>query len=184
METISFHYAHTIYIKWVTGVKRWELWSGHNLEGNNGTRLSTEERGRGAIRDTCLGEPVWNLSIRNGESRFPNGRVSTSGHFYPFAKSCLLRNKLDQTAKAKSVIRILFPTKCTHTHTKSASVYLSLSLPTENTKQRHTPNVSGLFDPWRSHAWCCWKYWVHWREAGNAAWIIQSLASVAHFLVL
>lgn len=63
METILFHYAHAIYIKWVRrtaercGVSQpeWKPWDKTKPWGTGG----------GEIRDTCLGEHVWNRSICN-----------------------------------------------------------------------------------------------------------------------
>lgn len=107
METILFHYAHTMYIKWVRGTAErcevaqpeWKPWDKTKPWGG----------GEGEIRDTCLGESVWNRSIWKEKSHFQKSRArSNPGHFYQFADSCLLRNKLDQTAKEKLVLaRIL-----------------------------------------------------------------------------
>lgn len=163
METILFHYAHVIYIKWVRRMaERCEV---AQPEWKPRDKTKPWGAGGGEIRDTCLGEHVWNWSICNEKSHFQKSRVRWNpGHFYQFAHSCLLGNKLDHTAKEKLVMTKILTVCHKKMRKKSASISLSLSLPTENTKQRHIPNVSALFDPWRNSAWCCWKYWIHWRK--------------------
>lgn len=175
METILFHYAHTMYIKWVRGTAErcevaqpeWKPWDKTKPWGGGG------------------GESVWNRSIWKEKSHFQKSRArSNPGHFYQFADSCLLRNKLDQTAKEKLVLaRILtvcHKKKCTRRvhQLRYRSVYqqktqnkdiLQMSRPCL-THEEIKPDAAGNTE------------FIE-EKAGNTAWIIQFLASVAHFLM-
>lgn len=131
METILFHYVHAIYIKWVrrtagrceVAPPEWKPWDKTKPWGGGG----------GEIRDTCFGERVWNRCIWNEKSHFQKSRErSNPGHFYQFADSCLLRNKLDQTAKEKLVIaRIL--TVC-HKNAQEECINFAI---TQSTNRKH-----------------------------------------------
>lgn len=138
----------------------------HNPNGNHGTRQSPEERVEGksetpAWVSMCEIDPsvIKKIKLSKEEIFWKRGNP---GHFYQFADSCLLRNKLDQTAKEKLVItRIL--TVCHKNAQESASILLSLSLPTENTKQRHTPKC--LSPVWPMKKLCLMLLQIlHWRK--------------------
>lgn len=98
----------------------------HNPNGNHGTRQSPEAGGGG--------ESVWNRSIWKEKSHFQKSRArSNPGHFYQFADSCLLRNKLDQTAKEKLVLaRIL--TVCHKKNAQEECINFSIA---QSTNRKH-----------------------------------------------
>lgn len=89
-----------------------------NLNESMGTGLGAEERCGGETRDTCLVSiGVIYPSVMEKKSHFQNRQVNNSGHLYDLAKSCLLKNKMYQTAKEKLVI---------NTRTLSLTTYTNL----------------------------------------------------------